>query len=220
MQKILTGYFRTNTWIVFAGIILLYFIALTLEFKFVFTDEFYLNFSEYYDDNNKLIEFIHADRALEWVNYLIVFAIVCIPALLIAFILNIGTNLREYKIKFSQLFKTTLKAQVVFAVNYLVSIILKSTGIIAKDWITIDNNYFYQSFAYFFRDSYYPFWIMYPLQIINITEIVHLFILAFGFSYISKFGYLKSLGFTLVFYGATMLIWIIFTVFLQTLLTI
>ncbi|MDR3287793.1 MAG: hypothetical protein LBT27_10180 [Prevotellaceae bacterium] len=219
LNKILTSYFKANTWIVFAVIILLYFIALTLEFKFIFTDEFYLNsLSSRYDEHNKLIEFIHNDRALEWANYFMSFAIVLIPALLITFTLNVGTIFREYKIKFATLFRITLKAQIVFALGYFVSVVLKSTGIIEKQWDMIDNNYFYQSAAYFFKDGGYPFWVMYPLQIINITEITHLLILAFGFSYISKFGYLKSLGFVSVFYGIAMIVWIIFTVFLQTLL--
>jgi hypothetical protein len=218
LKKILTDYFKSNTWIALAAIILLYFVALTLEFKFVFTDEFYLNsLSSHYDDHSKMIEFIHSDRALEWTNYFISFAIVIVPAVLIAFILNVGVIFREYKIKFTKLFKITLKAQIVFAVNYLVSIVLKATGVIETNWNTIDNNYFYQSAAYFFRDGNYPFWVMYPLQIINITEIIHLLLLAFGFSCISKFGYLKSLGFVLLFYGIAMIVWVIFTVFLYTL---
>jgi hypothetical protein len=215
--KILTNYFKLNAWIAFAVIVSIYFIALTIEFKFVFTDDFYLNaLSSNYDDHNKLIEFIRSDRALEWLNYLIVFSIVLVPALLIAFVLNIGTIFREYKIKFTALFAITLKAQIIFAINYLVSIVLKSTGIIAKDWNMIDNNYFYQSAAYFFKGNDYPLWIMYPLQIINITEIIHLLFLALGFSYIPKFGYLKSIGFVALFYGIAMIIWIIFTVFLYT----
>jgi len=42
MKKILDNYFKANTWIVFAIIMILYFIALTIEFKFIFTDDFYL----------------------------------------------------------------------------------------------------------------------------------------------------------------------------------
>ncbi|MDR1552829.1 MAG: hypothetical protein LBS69_05135 [Prevotellaceae bacterium] len=218
--KILTKYFKLNTWIVFAVIISVYFIALTIEFKFVFTDDFYINsLSNNYDDHSKLIEFIRSDRAMEWVNYFISFAIVLIPALLIAFVLNVGTIFREYKIKFMRLFDIVLKSQIVFASNYLISIALKSTGIISKEWNLIDNNYFYQSLACFFQDGNYPFGLMYPLQIINITEIVHLLFLAFGFSCVSKFGYLKSVRFVAVFYGIAMIIWIIFTVFLQTLIT-
>jgi hypothetical protein len=200
--------------------VLIYFIALTVEFKFIFTEKFYIeSLSGNYDNQNKLLEFIRSDKALEWVNYFIVFAIVMVPALLIAFALNLGTLCREYKIKFAELFGIALKSQIIFALNYFVSIVLKSTGVISKDWNMIDNNYFYQSLAYFFKDSHYPYWIMYPLQIINITEIIHLLFLALGFSYISKFGYLKSLGFAALFYGIAMMVWIIFTVFLQTLLT-
>ncbi|MDR1984520.1 MAG: hypothetical protein LBQ28_06835 [Prevotellaceae bacterium] len=220
VTKILTAYFETKIWFAFAAIMLVYFVALTLEFKFVFTDDFYLNsLSTRYDDHSKLFEFIRSDRALEWTNYFIAFAIVGVPALLIAFTLNVGTLFCEYKIKFAKLFNIALKAQIIFALNYLVSIILKCTGIIETNWDMIDNNYFYQSAAYFFKGNGYPFWIMYPLQIINITEIVHLLILAFGFSCISKFGYLKSLGFVALFYGIAMIVWIIFTVFLQTLFT-
>ncbi|MDR1197799.1 MAG: hypothetical protein LBK94_02130 [Prevotellaceae bacterium] len=216
MPNKVTYYFRINTWGAFAVIILLYFIALAVEFKFVFTDDFYFNSLAARYQQDALMNFVRDDRALEWVNYFIVFLIVLIPALLISFILNAGAVLREYEIKFAEIFGITLKAQIIFALNYLISIVLKATGIIEINWNMIDNNYFYQSLAYFFRDSDYPFWIMYPLQIINITEIIHVLILALGFSCISKFGYLKSLGFVALFYGVAMIIWVIFTVFLYT----
>ena len=219
VEKTFEKYFKANTWVAFAAIIIIYFIALALEFQFVFTDEFYTASLAGEFDYDTLTKFIHDDRGVEWVNYLIVFIVVLAPALLISLSLNTGAVFREYKIRFRQIFDITLKAQIVFALNYLVSVLFKAFGIIEKNWNTIDNNYFYQSAAYFFREKGLPFWMMYPLQIINITEIVHVLVLALGFAYISKFGYFKSLGFVLLFYGIALVIWIIFTIFLQTILS-
>lgn len=173
MKKFLDNYFKANTWIVFAIIVIMYFIALTIEFKFIFTDEFYINAFESKKNFESIQNIMANDRNEEWLNYPIAIIIVLFPSLMIAFALNIGAVFNEYKIKFTDLFKITLKAQLIFAINYLIATMQKWQGIVERHFGNINNNYDFQSLAYFFKDKGLPFWILYPLQNINITEIVY-----------------------------------------------
>jgi hypothetical protein len=100
MKKNLENYFKANTWIVFAIIMLLYFIALTLELKFIFTDDFYHKAFTGKLNLNSLQHIITQERENEWLNYPIAFIIVLFPTIVIAFALNIGSVLYEYKIKY------------------------------------------------------------------------------------------------------------------------
>jgi len=157
MKKILDNYFKANTWIVFAIIMILYFIALTIEFKFIFTDDFYLKAFESKKNFESIQNIMNNARNEEWLNYPIAFIVVLFPTLMIAFALNIGTVFNEYKIEFIDLFKITLKAQVVFAINYLIATVLKWQGLVERHSGNMNNNYDFQSLAFFLRGNNYRF---------------------------------------------------------------
>jgi hypothetical protein len=218
MKKILDNYFKANNWIVFAIIMILYFIALSLELRYIFTDDFYHKAFTGKLNLDSMQHLITKERGNEWLNYPIAFIVVLFPTIMIAFALNIGSVLYDYKIKYVELFKITLKAEIIFAVNYLIATILKLQEIIERDYSNINNNYDFQSLAYLFRNKGLPFWIMYPLQNINITEIAHILILSYGFAWLSQKKFIKSIGFVVLFYGVALLVWVVFTVFLQTIL--
>lgn len=194
----------------------LYFIALTIEFEFIFTDDFYSDAFGYNQEFEGIQNIMNRDKSQECLNYPIAFIVVLFPTLMIAFALNIGAVFSEYKIRFTDLFKITLKAQLVFAINYLIATVLKWQGLVERHFGNINNNYDFQSLAYFFKDL--PFWAMYSLQNINITEIMHILIMSYGFAWLTQKKYSKSIGFIMLFYGIALLVWIIFTVFLQTIL--
>ncbi|MCG8410048.1 MAG: hypothetical protein MI739_02060, partial [Bacteroidales bacterium] len=215
MRKILDKYFRTNSWLIFIIIIGLYFIALGVEFKYIFTEDFYLDAFKGQNNLENIYEFIAKDKSSEWVNFPIVLIIVLVPTLIIAFILNLGAALKEYKFRFTSLFKISLKAQMVFAINYLVITILKVFNLLDRHYDNINNNYDFQSLLIFFKDKKLPLTVRYFLQYINISEITYILLLAYGFSWLSKQAYSKSLGFVSIFYGITMFIWIIFIIFMQ-----
>lgn len=216
MKRLFLKYFEINTWIIFGIIIMIYSIALAFEFKFIFTDEFYYQSFENKSTYEKIQNFINTDRNSEWLNYMYALFRILIPSFLIAGLLYIGAIIKELKIKFPQLFKIALKAQIVFALNYFLSVILKWGDLIENHWENINNNYHYQSLLVFFKGYELPYWLYYPLQSVNITELIHILILAVGIRSLLTFKYIKSIKFVFAFYGTGLFIWIIFTVFLQT----
>ncbi|MDD2279501.1 MAG: hypothetical protein PHD06_09925 [Bacteroidales bacterium] len=218
MRELIKRYFKANNWVVLIVLIAIYAIALTIEFSYVFTDDFYISSLESKRSLDSIDNFIIKERGSQWVNYPITIIIVLIPTLLVAFCLNIGAVFNNFKVSFSNLFGIALKTQLVFALNYLIVVILKSVGIIDFTYSSVNNNYSFQSLLAFFDTSSLPYWLLYPLQCINIAEGVHMLFLALGISFLrnKKFG--NSLLFVLLWYGMGLLFWIVFSVFLQTIL--
>lgn len=218
MKKIIENYFRANNWIVFIVLIAIYAVALTIELNYVFTDDFYISSLEGKRSFESIDNLITKERGSQWVNYPITILIVLIPALLVAFCLNIGAVLKNHKASFLRLFGVALKAQLIFALNYLVAVLLKATNTVTFSSATVNNSYSFQSLLLLFDTKALPYWLLYPLQCINVAEVIHILFLSLGISYLlnQKFG--KSLLFVLLWYGMGLLFWIVFSVFLQTVL--
>ncbi|WP_166367061.1 hypothetical protein [Perlabentimonas gracilis] len=83
---------------------------------------------------------------------------------------------------------------------------------------SVNNNFSFQSLLRFFDNKNLPYWLLYPLQCVNVAEAVHILFLSLGISFLMKQKYGKSLLFVLLWYGMGLLFWIVFTVFLQTVL--
>jgi hypothetical protein len=214
----LHSYFKINIWLILGIITGVYFISLFLEFNYVFTDEFYMNSLSETNTPESVNSIIKQAREDQWLNYPISLLIILVPALLISGILYIGIIFKEYEVKFKKVFKIVLAAQIIFALNYLVSILLRITHVLKSNLWNVNNNYSYQSALVFFKDTELPFYAKYALQMINVTELIFILFLSLGISYLLEIKFSKSLSFVALYYGAAIILWIIFTVFLYTLL--
>ena len=217
IKNIAEKYFSYNTINIFFIIVAIYALAITIELNFVFTDDFYYESLSNSNNKEKVADFITKDRDSEWINYPMILVVVLFPAILIALALYLGSVLKGFKLKYKDYFIIALKAQIIFALNYLLGIILKWQGLIDRKFYNINNSYDYQSLLVFFKNKNIPEELIYLLQNINITEFVHILFLSLGISYALKTKYIKAIGFVTLFYGIALLIWIIFTVFLQIL---
>jgi hypothetical protein len=218
LTKILQRFFAFKTIYVFIAIFAIYALALTIEFEYIFTDKFY--YQEILDKSKNstlesITQFITRERHSEWINYPFVLAVILIPSLAISFILYVGSFISEFKLHFKTIFSIVLKSQIVFALNYLLSVLLRWFGIINYDINNVNNNYRYQSALAFFDVEKIPNWLHYPLQCINLSEIVFLFVLSFGLAQIIKIEYSKALKFTSIYYGFGLLFWIVCVLFIR-----
>jgi hypothetical protein len=219
LTKPLQNYFSFNFLYVLLAIVVIYALALTIEFKFIFTDEFYkhsLSKSESYDSYEKIVQFINKDRQTEWVNYPFIFIIVLVPAITISSVLFLGFILKEYQVSFKSIFSVVIKAQIVFAINYMIAVVLRILGLIKYDFNNVNNNYQYQSALVFFKIEKIPEWMYLPLQNINLTEIIYLMVLSFGMSKLIELKYLKTLGIVSLYYSLGLIFWFVLVIFMKT----
>lgn len=193
---------------------LVYSIALIIEFQWIFTDEFFHN--RYTDNENS--EYVQTLIALNkrsiLPNFIIAILVVLIPAYAVAACIWLGFNLIEKEAIFKDCLRASTWANIIFPINYLISVILRVTNILPYDETNINNNFRYQSVVSLIKSDV-PDWLVYPLEKINITEF--LFVLMLGYFISKVFGITacKATIYAVLFYGCGLLIWIIFTVFLQ-----
>jgi hypothetical protein len=124
-----------------------------------------------------------------------------------------GLLLGQQKIKFSRILKVVLFSEVVF--------ILYSMGrlgvLFSKDFSTLEQIQKFWPLSLFslFSSDSIPQWLFYPLYTINIAEIAYWLVLALGLTYLMKTKFLQSLKTVLTSYGAGLLLWMVFLVFVQ-----
>jgi len=149
--NLLQKFFAIKTIYVFLAIVVIYVLALSIEFKYIYNDDFYQKelIKPKHISSKNIDKFISDHKDIEWLNYPIILVIILVPTIAVSTILFIGSILKEYKIKFAILFTLALKSQIVFAINYLFAVIFSILGILKIDLANLSNIYWYQSFLVF-----------------------------------------------------------------------
>jgi hypothetical protein len=218
-NQLFTKYFQLNTWLVFLIVYGIYAVSLVIELNYLFTDEFYFNALSGSDKSaSDIISFIKADRAQDWINYPFAILIILVPTIGATIAIYLGSVTSSDKACLKDIFKISLKSQIVFAISYLAGILLKLLGIVQISPANINDRFGYQSLLMFFNTSRLPRWSIFPLQSINISELLFMLVLAVGFAAIAKYAYPKALGRVALYYGLGLLFWIIAVAFIQIVL--
>jgi hypothetical protein len=108
-----------------------------------------------------------------------------------------------------------LKAQIIFALSYLFAVFISMAGIIKIDMTHQISAYWYQSVLVFIDKEKVPGWLYYPMQCINLSEILYIFLLSFGLTQVLNIKYLKSTKFVGLYYGLGLLFWLVFATFIN-----
>ncbi|MDR2929261.1 MAG: hypothetical protein LBV41_13860 [Cytophagaceae bacterium] len=213
----LQKYLDANIWLVFAIIAMFYGIALTIEYKFIFTEDYFVN-ALGRKESVLLQNFLDITQSQFWINYLLIIPVVWFPALAIGLCLKAGAILRNMQVSYSKLAGLALKSHLIFAVNYLVFTILKWKQIIHREYFNLDNCFDYQSILAIIPVEKIPYWLLYPLQLISICELLQLIIISYGISKLFQYSLVKAIVFYLIFYGVGLFFWVIFSIYLRTFL--
>jgi hypothetical protein len=160
----------------------------------------------------QLLEYLRLRKDLEWVGYIVMPIILFIKISLIAAIIDVGCFFFEKEIKYKKLFNIVVKAEFIF-----LGVILLKTGwflFFMPNYTLEDLQYFYPlSLINLIDYREYKTWFIYPLQIVNLFEIVYWFLLANLLGKSLKLSTEKSLTIIASSYGIGLLIWIIAVMF-------
>ncbi|MDR1743860.1 MAG: hypothetical protein LBR48_08625 [Dysgonamonadaceae bacterium] len=193
---------------------LIYAVALAIEFKWIFTDDFFMERFADHSQEGLVQSMIVLNKKSILLNYIAAVFVVLIPVYAVGGCLWIGFNLFERVAKFPDCLRMSAISNLIFPVNYMLSVLLRVAKVLPYNETDADNNFRYQSLLALVRWDI-PDWLLYPLEKINVTEVV--FVLLLGYFISSSFAlpFIKSVCYAVLFYGAGLLLWIIFTVFLQ-----
>lgn len=173
-----------------------------LESKRIFASSLIENYTT--EQINEIIKF---QDKLEWFSYLIIPVFLSIKISVIAAILDVGCFFFGKDIKYKQLFNIVVKAEFVF----LLVIVFKTAW-----FYCFQTSYTLEDLQYF-----YPFsalniigykglepWFIYPLQVLNLFELVYWLLLGYGLSKSLKTSMDTAMGIVVSSYGVGLLIWV------------
>ena len=177
------------------------------------TEDLYFQFFGDQLSYERIAEIIYLNEKWDWVSYAIIPAYYLIKIFLVGVCIYIGSLLIGIDISFKKIFQATLLAEGIFLIP----------GIFRLIWfLFIQTHYTFSDIQHFYPLSVLNFfdpasleaWWIYPLQLLNIFEVLYLFALAYGLYVITTKSYVKMLTLIACSYGAGLFIWVASITFL------
>jgi hypothetical protein len=131
----------------------------------------------------------------------------------LALVLLTGTIFWNIKVSFKKLFQIALIAEFLFIIPSLIKLVWFL--FIETDFDLLDLQTFYPlSLLNMIEAKNIPQWSLYPLQLINVFEVVYWLILAYGISLVAKERWAKMVGLVASSYGIGLFVWVVFITFI------
>ncbi|MBR10771.1 MAG: hypothetical protein CMP48_24205 [Rickettsiales bacterium] len=190
----------------------LIFISLVIE-KFLINENHYY---EYYASQlslNQIDSLINNQSKWSWVGYLLLPVIYLLKFSMLSIWILVGIIFFSYKTSFKKIFHLVIVSEFVFLIPAFIKVVW--FGLIHTDFTLEELSYFTPlSVANLFDLQQLDPWWVYPLQSINLFELIYILVLAFGIRNLIKLDYSEALKFTIPVYGSGLIIWIVFVSFL------
>lgn len=204
---------RLTVWILL-GLVSSAFILITLLSQYLLiSDELYFNsFTEQlsYEQIESLID---DKRKWAWVPYPVLFLFNLVRFTVLASCLSLGYYFSKNQFLFRPFFVVTIKAELILFIPILFKLIWFL--FIQTDYHLNDLQYFYPLSALnLFDPTFIEPWLIYPLQLLNVFEILYWFALAYGISQSLEIPLEKAFGLVASSYGVGLLLWVVFVMFL------
>jgi hypothetical protein len=148
-----------------------------------------------------------------WISYVAQPMALLIKIYFTAGCLFMGLMIYDVRVKFSKILRTVLLGEFVFVIYT----VFRLGFIYTKDFSSLEQIQKFWPLSLFslFSSDSIPQWLFYPLYTINIAEIAYWLVLSLGLTYLIKTKFLQSLKTVLTSYGAGLLLWMVFLVFVQ-----
>ncbi|REA63591.1 hypothetical protein DSL64_03875 [Dyadobacter luteus] len=163
---------------------------------------------------NQIASIIESERKWIWVPYLIMPLILLVKLLFVSVCLSLGVYFYCDRFDFERVFSLVMKAEFIFFIPSVIKILW--FHFVNIDYSIKDIHFFYPlSAIHIFDPVLLENWLIYPLQVLNIFEILYWIILAYGIRKIVNMNLSKSLEIVLTSYGSGLVLWIVSVMFLS-----
>ncbi|MDZ7650682.1 MAG: hypothetical protein U5K54_28060 [Cytophagales bacterium] len=202
----------------FSFICILY-VAFALVGNYVLiSEEMYFDFLGEKLAYERIVDIVETEKKWRWLGYTIIPIFLLLKCFLVVCCLSVGVFLTSAAVSFKDIFRIVIIAELVFTIPPLVKIIWFSiffTGYTLQDL----QHFSPFSMLNFIEQERVEAWYLYPLQLLNIFELVYWYALAYQLKEILNRHLAGSLGFVASTYGVGLLLWVIFVMFLTVSLT-
>ena len=174
-----------------------------------------LYFSQFGDQMNyeQIRSFLDIQYKYQWISYLILPVIYLFKLSFLSLALLAGAIFWNIKVSFQKLFQIALIAEFLFIIPSLIK--LSWFLFVQKDFELSDLQTFYPlSLVNLVNVKEIPKWLLYPLQLVNVFEIIYWVILAYGISLVAREKFSKMLSLVASSYGVGLFVWVVFITFI------
>jgi len=159
---------------------------------------------------------IESQEKWAWLPYVIIPLFILLRSSLVATCISVGHYLYHIddmvSIKFKHFLNIAIKAEVVLLFVGLSKLVW--FGFIDTNFTLEDLQQFYPlSITNFLDVQNIDTWLLYPLQTLNLFEVIYWFALAYGLFELVKGKFWKSFQITIVSYGTGLVIWVVCIMF-------
>ena len=199
-------------------ILLIFFLTFLLNFFVLWVSNYFLSIDTKIFDflakdypNDVVQNYMKSQKKWWWVSYAMIIVLIVTKVLLVAFCLNFVKIISEKleNVKFRDILTVVLIAEFVFIIAGFYKFF---------NFYLIDTDYTLETLQ-----TYYPLslinykeaistekWLAYPLQLVNVFELMYWGVLAWGIWQLAdnKISYLRSFGYVALTYGIGLLFWV------------
>lgn len=179
------------------------------------SDQLFINTYTDVLTREQIKESLGLQQKWKWLGYILSPILVLIRAFLVAVCLNVGMFFydMENKLKLNFFFKIALSGEFVLVLVVFFKLLY---FLFIKTEYTLQDIHQYYPFSYinFLNIENIEPWLIYPLQTINLFEVVYFFVLVYGLHKLLKNKYWKSFEIVVVSYGTGLVIWLGLVMFL------
>jgi hypothetical protein len=197
------------------GLLVTVFLLLTIITKyFLISDMLYFNSLAEQLSYEQIQELLASGEKWAWLGYALIPVIYAIKCSLVALCLGLGCFFITNRFEFKKLFGVAVAAEFVFlipAVGKLLWFLFIQT-----DYTLEDLQFFYplSALSLFDYHTVQP-WLLYPLQVLNVFELIYWMVLAYGLSQVLPRPDLsRAMSVVLSSYGTGLVIWVAVVMFL------
>lgn len=200
--------------ILFLLIVIFMLLLAVLSNQFLVSDTlFYNSFAEQLTAD-KIDALIDQTQQWAWLGYVFIPIIYLLKFSVIALILLTGFFIINKKVSFSLLFKAVMLAEIPFLLVPLIKLLWFM--FIQTDYTFQDLQYFFPlSALQLFEVANLPTWQIYPLQLLNLFELVYWISLAYWLKRLLLISLTSGMEMVIASYGTSLLLWVVFITFLS-----
>lgn len=204
---------KVNANFVFALVVIVSVVLSLIGDYVLLTDDLFFDFFAEKLSHEQIYKIVEAGSTWQWINYVILPLIYLLKFFFVASCLSIGALIFSNTISIKDLFRVTMISEFIFFIPSIIKIFW--FGVFHVDYTLQDLQFFspLSVLSLMDRESVEP-WLIYPLQLLNVFELVYWLVLAYGLYDLTRERYSKMLGLVAASYGTGLLLWVVFVVFL------
>lgn len=205
---------KHRIWLVFAALCLGYISLALINRNYILTDDIvYESLSKQL--SSERVEDIMASRAeSNFLPYLLTPVFRLINVAIISLIVLIGVYLHSYEIKYRQIFRVVVIASIVFLIPGIwrtIVFAMKTPNFTLEEFREFSPH----SILYYLDRDSIKDWFYYPLYLVNLAELIFMFVVAVGLKKAGNLKLTKSILLVIETYFVSLVLWTLFVVFLS-----